>query len=123
MEEDQLIPCEKYAALLSLMSDSSGHSGADDVDKDLLAVISFASLCLERFSGMKRYRKKLWHDFALNGGVQPIKALLRSTLLSDPVHQRVHLALSNVLTNLGIDISDLGITIDPSTYMTVRLLT
>jgi hypothetical protein len=84
----------------------------------MLSAVGFAALCLEKFSGVKRYRKKLWHDLALNGGIQPLKSLLRSSLLSGPL-ERIRKAVAAVFRNMDIDTSDLGVTIDPSTYDTV----
>jgi len=89
----------------------------EHTDRDVLCVICFVALCLEKFSAVRRYHKKLWHDLALNGGIQPLKALLRSTLLSSP-WERARTAINSVFSNLGIDTSDLGITIEPSSYNT-----
>lgn len=102
-----------HAALLSL--------ALEHTDRDVLCVICFVALCLEKFSAVRRYHKKLWHDLALNGGIQPLKALLRSTLLSSP-WERARTAINSVFSNLGIDTSDLGITIEPSSYNTVLSL-
>lgn len=102
---------QPFVPLLSLVSDNGGN-----VEADVLCVICFAALCLEKFSGVKRYRKKLWHDLALNGGVQPLRSLLRSSLLSGQ-WERVRTAIANLFHNMDIDTSsDLGITIDPSSH-------
>jgi hypothetical protein len=103
---------QPFVPLLSLTTGNGGH-----VDPDMLSAVGFAALCLERFSGVKRYRKKLWHDLALNGGIQPLKSLLRSSLLSGPL-ERVRRAVATVFRNMEIDTSDLGVTIDPSSYDT-----
>jgi hypothetical protein len=105
--------CAAAAALLSLTS-----GNGDNVDRDMLSAVGFAALCLEKFSGVKRYRKKLWHDLALNGGIQPLKSLLRSSLLTGRL-ERVRTAVAAVFRNLDIDTSDVGVAIDPSSYETV----
>lgn len=103
---------QPFVPLLSLTSGNGGN-----VDPDMLSAVGFAALCLEKFSGVKRYRKKLWHDLALNGGIQPLKSLLRSSLLLGSL-ERIRKAVAAVFRNLDIDTSDLGVTIDPSTYDT-----
>ncbi|ELR18818.1 BTB/POZ domain containing protein [Acanthamoeba castellanii str. Neff] len=103
---------QPFVPLLSLTS-----GNGDNVDRDMLSAVGFAALCLEKFSGAKRYRKKLWHDLALNGGIQPLKSLLRSSLLSGRL-ERVRTAVAAVFRNLDIDTSDVGVAIDPSSYET-----
>ncbi len=102
---------QPFVPLLNLANASNGNLE----DKDLLHVIFFSILCLEKFSSVKRYRKKMWHDFALNGGINPLKHLLKSNILSGD-WEYVRQAILNIFNNLGVDTSDIGVTVDQSTY-------
>jgi hypothetical protein len=107
---------QPFVPLVSLAScdGMGGLSNGHAVEKEVLTVISFAVLCLEKFSSVKRYRKKLWHDLALNGGINPLKALLRSSLLEE----RIRAAITSVFVHLGINMAGLAHALEASTYAT-----
>lgn len=57
--------------------------------------------CIEIFSRIPRlYLTHVWHDMALTGGVEPLKALARSP------DELLRIPATNILKNLGVDCSD-----------------
>jgi hypothetical protein len=71
----------------------------------------FAFKCIEKFSSIDRYHKKLWHDLAMNGGVQPLKTILKSS--PDPFLKQ---SIQNIFKNLGVDLADVGVSVGYSTF-------
>jgi len=100
-----------FRSLAGPCSDASVDSEGDGGDPYFRYVQLFALRCVEKFSSIERYHKKIWHDLAMNGGVQPLKDLIRSSRDAE-----VQACVRNICRNLSIDLTDAGVSIAASTF-------